>query len=135
MNVIFKRSLYHFITCTNNMRTLEFNAQPIIHVSQAWNKCIARDTFVACKSALNLSLVYCLEQEELDGISLGPIIGLFSCWLGNNFTMLAGWELTSLPGWELEYIQTSCWECGTDIFFPATKKNNKKSINWVVLSF
>ena len=40
----------------------------------------------------------------------------------------AGWELTSLLGWELELIVTSCWECGTDIIFPATKKNNKNDL-------
>ena len=40
--------------------------------------------------------------------------------------LVAGWELTSLPGWELELIQTSCWECGTDIFFQQQRKITKK---------
>ena len=115
---------YHVYGNRNKLSCFFFSwhQHDAIQVSRAWNKCIARDTFVACKSALSVSLVYCLEQEQLVGISLGAIFGLFSCWLGNNFTMLAGWELSSLLGWELELIQTSCWECGTDIFFPSNKE-------------
>ena len=53
---------------------------------------------MACKSALNLSLVYSLEQEKLDGISLGPIISHFSCWLGKkNYDV--GWLGNDLPAW------------------------------------
>ena len=49
--------------------------------------------------------------------------------------MLAGWELTSLP-WLGAGIDTNALLGARNrYFFPATKKNSKESINWVVLSF
>ena len=40
----------------------------------------------------------------------------------------AGWEFPYQRSWEVELFLPSCWECGTDIFFPATEKNVKKAL-------
>ena len=42
----------------------------------------------------------------------------------------AGWEFPYQRSWEVELFLPPCWECGTDIFFPATekKKNTKKAL-------
>ena len=40
----------------------------------------------------------------------------------------AGWEFRYQRSWEVELFLPSRWECGTDIFFPATEKNTKKAL-------
>ena len=80
-----------FMVIGNKLSSFFFSWHDAIHVSHVWNKCIARDTFVACKSALDLSLVCSLEQEKLDGIAWVQLLAfLVACWETISGCWLAG---------------------------------------------